>query len=253
MGLKTVFITGASSGIGKACANEFAKNNYRLILLARREERLQELKKELVEKYNIEVHLLSFDIRNKENCFSAIENLPKEWQQIDILINNAGLALGTNPFDSAEIDDWENMIDTNVKSLLYISRATLPLLLSQENPHIINIGSIAGKEVYPGGNVYCATKHAVDAITKAMRIDLLEKGVKVSSVSPGAVETEFSIVRFKGDEEKAKKVYNNYEPLVAQDIAEAVYFAASRPAHVNINDILIMPKAQANATIFNKK
>jgi 3-hydroxy acid dehydrogenase / malonic semialdehyde reductase len=247
---KTVLITGASSGIGKACAEVFAKNNYRLILSGRRKDRLEELKQKLK---GVETYILNFDIRKKAETFDAINSLPKEWKQIDLLINNAGLAAGIASFDSAELDDWEQMIDTNLKGLLYATRAVLPLMPDNNGSHIINLASIAGKEVYPNGNVYCATKFAVDALSKAMRIDLLSRGIKVTNIAPGMVETEFSIVRFKGDVEKAKNAYKGLQPLVAEDVADVIFFAASRPSHVNINDIVLTPVAQGSATLAIRK
>ena len=248
-----VFITGATSGIGRACAGIFARNNYNLILNGRREDRLKELAAQLTSRYGTVSHLLPFDVRDPAGVNAAVENLPEEWKQIDILINNAGLALGLAPFPDGETADWDTMIDTNIRGLLYVSKAVVSQMRASERGHIINIGSIAGKEVYPNGGVYCATKHAVDALSKAMRIDLLPYRVKVTAVNPGAAETEFSVVRFKGDEDRAQSVYNGFEPLVAEDVAEAVYFAASRPPHVNIDDITIMPSAQAGATRFNRE
>lgn len=249
---KTILISGATSGIGRSCAEYFARNKDRLIITGRREERLKQIKNELTEKYGIEVLYRSFDIRDKNAVKNAIESLPKEWKSIDVLINNAGLASGLNTIQDGDIDDWEKMIDTNVKGLLYLSRAVMPLMIERKKGHIINIGSIAGKEVYPNGNVYCATKHAVDALTKAMRIDLLPHMIKVSQIAPGAVETEFSIVRFHGDKSKADAIYNGYKPLTPNDIADAVFYVASLPEHVNINDMLIMPTAQASSGHFNK-
>jgi len=247
---KTVLITGATSGIGRACAEIFAKNNYRLILTGRRKERLEELSKNLGD---TETYFLNFDIRLKKETFDAINSLPHNWKQIDILINNAGLAAGVASFDNADLDDWEQMIDTNIKGLLYITKAVLPLMQDNNGSHIINLASLAGKEVYPNGNVYCATKFAVDALSKSMRIDLLNRGIKVTNIAPGMVETEFSIVRFKGDLEKAKNAYKGLEPLVAEDVADVIYFAASRPAHVNINDIVLTPVAQGSTTIAIRK
>ena len=246
---KTAFITGASAGIGAACAQVFAREGYDLLLAARRLNRLEVLSAQLIAEYGINTHLLTLDVRDAESVFSAFSNLPGEWQQIDVLVNNAGLSQGLDPIHQGDIGDWDRMIDTNIKGLLYITRAVAPIMAARECGHIINIGSIAGKEVYPNGNVYCATKHAVDALTQSMRIDLLDKHIKVTAIHPGMVETEFSEVRFKGDKERAMAVYRNLEPLVASDIAEAVWFTASRPAHVNINDMIIMPTAQANATL----
>ncbi len=249
---KTILITGATSGIGKSCAYKFAEKNNRLLLTGRREERLDKIAKELSEKYSSEVLTLSFDIRNVSEVEKAIESLPEEWKTIDILINNAGLAVGMNTIQEGVIDDWERMIDTNIKGLLYITRQILPLMIARQKGHIINIGSIAGKEVYPNGNVYCATKHAVDALSKAMRIDTVKHGIKVTQIAPGAIETEFSVVRFKGDEDKAANVYKGYTPLSPDDIANAVYFTSTLPNHVNINDMVIMPVSQASSTVFNK-
>jgi len=249
---KTALITGASSGIGKACAELYAKNQYNIIITGRREERLSQLKAELESTYSVEVLSLCFDVRSNDEVVKAFESLTGKWKGIDVLVNNAGLAKGLSSIQNGDIDHWEQMIDTNVKGLLYVSRAIIPLMINQKYGHIVNVGSIAGKEVYPNGNVYCATKHAVDALTKAMRIDLLPHKIKVSAVCPGAVDTEFSEVRFDGDKEKADKVYLGYEPLKAEDIADAIYFMTSRPAHVNINDLLIMPTAQASATQFDK-
>lgn len=253
--MRTVFITGASSGIGAACAEVLAaEGKYRLLLCARREERLSELENALRSKFpSIEVHSFPLDVRDNEKVKVSISTLPDIWQNIDILINNAGLSQGLEAIQDGDTDDWDRMIDTNIKGLLYISRAVIPLLKKSNQAHIINIGSIAGKEVYPNGNVYCATKHAVDALNKAMRIDLLPYGIKVTAINPGMVETEFSEVRFKGDKERAKNVYNGVTPLSGYDIAETISFVLSRPAHVNINDLLIMPTAQANGTIVNRK
>ncbi len=251
---RTAFITGASSGIGRACALELAKEGYRLLLCARREERLSELEQDIKQTLpETEIHTFTLDVRDAEAVQSAVSNLPEAWINIDVLINNAGLSQGLDPIQSGQLSDWDTMIDTNVKGLLYVSRAVIPLLEKSSNAHIINIGSIAGKEVYPNGNVYCATKHAVDALNKAMRMDLLEKGIRVSAINPGMVETEFSEVRFHGDTDRAKAVYHGLEPLSGQDIAEVIAFVLSRKAHININDLLIMPTAQATGTIVNRK
>lgn len=248
-----VLITGATSGFGEACAKIFAQNNWNIIITGRRNERLTKLKTELEQDYKIHVVKLNFDVRNLDEVNQAISSLPSEVKSnIEILINNAGLAVGRGPIFDGEIDDWERMIDTNVKGLLYVSKAVIPLLRKNKKGHIFNIASIAGKEVYPGGNVYCATKHAVDALSQSMRIDLVHDNIKVTNIAPGAAETEFSIVRFKGDEQIAKDVYQGFTPLIAQDIAETIYFVASRPAHVTINDLTIMPTAQASATIIKK-
>lgn len=248
---KTAFITGSTSGIGKATAELFAKHNIRLVLCGRRKERLEELKLEL--SGITDVFTLDFDIRNKGEVIEAINSLPDNFSNIDILINNAGNAHGMDTFDKASMDDWEAMLDINVKGLLYVTKAILPGMISKNSGQIINIGSTAGKEVYPKGNVYCASKYAVDAINKAMRIDLNPfSGIRVGAVNPGLVETEFSDVRFKGDKEKAKKVYQGFSPLKPEDIAEIIHFAITRPPHVNIADLVVMPSAQASSTIINK-
>lgn len=245
---KIALITGATSGIGKASAIKFAQNGYKLILTGRRKERLESLSKDLKRKYTNEILILDFDIRDKNAVESHIQSLKESWVNIDVLVNNAGLAAGLNTFQDGSIDDWETMIDTNVKGLLYISKFISQKMIQNGKGHIINIGSIAGKEVYPNGNVYCATKHAVDALTKAMRIDMVKHGIKVTQIAPGAVETEFSLVRLKGDTEKASGVYKGFEPLHPEDIADVVYYVTTLPPHANINDLLIMPTAQANAT-----
>ncbi|MCS5491416.1 SDR family NAD(P)-dependent oxidoreductase [Algoriphagus limi] len=247
---KIALITGASSGIGKACALILAKNGYDLIVTGRRKERLEELKKEVPE--GIEVLPLIFDVRDKEAVFQILGNLPDRWKNIDVLINNAGNAHGLDPIQTGDTEDWDAMMDINVKGLLYVSKAIIPGMTERKSGTIINIGSIAGKEVYPNGNVYCGSKHAVDAITKGMRIDLNPFGIKVIGIHPGLVETEFSLVRFKGDSERAEKVYQGYQPLLAQDIAEIVEFCVNRPAHVVLADIVILPTAQASATLVNK-
>jgi 3-hydroxy acid dehydrogenase/malonic semialdehyde reductase len=250
---KIALITGASAGIGEACAHTFAREGYNLILTGRRMNRLEDLAQQLNSKYNIEVAVSSFDVRSREQVVKSLESLPDHWKEIDVLVNNAGLSQGLDPIQNGSYDDWDTMIDTNIKGLLYVSRVVSNWMINTGYGHIINIGSIAGKEVYPNGNVYCATKHAVDALNKGMRLDLLQHGIKVTAVHPGAVETEFSEVRFKGDKDRAKKVYEGFEPLVADDIAETIWFAASRPAHVNINELTVMPTAQAAATnIFRK-
>lgn len=241
-------ITGATSGIGKSTALEFAKHGYNLIITGRRQERLAELKVALVKDFKINVLELCFDVRDEKQVADAINSIPSDFKAIDVLVNNAGLAAGLSTIQDGKINHWEQMIDTNIKGLLYVTKHISQIMIQNKNGHIINIGSIAGKEVYANGNVYCATKHAVDALNKGMRIDLLPHGIKVSAVNPGMVETEFSIVRFDGDEERAKKVYENIVPLKPEDIAETIYWMASRPVHVNINDILIMPTIQANST-----
>lgn len=250
---KIAFITGASAGIGEATAQILASNGYHLILNARRKDRIEKLANDLKNQFGVNCHCLVFDVRLHTEVKNAIESLPPEWQNIDVLVNNAGLASGLAPIFDGDLNDWEAMIDTNVKGLLYVSKYVLPILKNKGSGHIINIGSIAGKEVYANGNVYCATKHAVDALSKGMRIELAPFGVKVTAIHPGAVETEFSIVRFHGDEEKAKKVYEGFENLVAADIAEAIWFCVNRPFRVNINELIIMPTAQPIASIINRK
>jgi 3-hydroxy acid dehydrogenase / malonic semialdehyde reductase len=240
-----VLITGATAGIGEATAVLLAENRFRLILTGRRKERLEELKTRLTRL--TPVYTLNFDIRNNNEVINAVDSLPAEWQDINILINNAGLAAGMDYFHEGDIDDWDQMIDTNLKGLLYISRKIIPGMTERGIGHIVNVGSIAGREMYERGNVYSATKHAVEALSKGMRIDLLKHGIKVSTVSPGMVETEFSMVRFKGDQEKAKFPYRGMKPLTARDVAEAVLFMITRPPHVTIHDLLIMPTAQASA------
>ena len=247
---KTVFITGATSGIGYASAEIFALNKYRLVICGRREDRLQQLKEKL--STHTQVAYLVFDVRDKDEVSKQIETLPPELRTIDILINNAGNAHGLSTIDEGSLEDWDAMIDINVKGLLYVSKAIIPGMIARKSGHIINIGSVAGKEVYPKGNVYCASKFAVDAISSSMRIDLNKHRIKVSEVSPGAVDTEFSAVRFKGDKEKADKVYDGFQPLVAEDIADILYFVATRPAHVNIADTLVFPIDQASAAIINR-
>ena len=246
---KVVLITGASSGIGEACARKFAEQKAKLILVARRNDRLEKLKNEL----NTECHLVTLDIRDRDAVKSAINSLSNGWDNIDILINNAGLGRGLNKLQDGDIDNWEEMIDTNIKGLLYVSRAVLPGMVARGRGHVINIGSIAGHQVYPEGNVYCATKHAVDAITKGMRIDLVDTPIRVSTVDPGLVETEFSIVRFHGDKERAGQTYKGYQPLTGNDIAEAVVWAADRPEHVQIGEIIIYPTAQASTMVLDKR
>ena len=242
------FITGSTSGLGKATAELFAKNGYNIVITGRRKERLDELSAHLKSVYKVEVLSLNFDVRKLKEVESAVNSLNADWKKINVLVNNAGLAVGLGPINEGVIDDWERMIDTNIKGLLYMTRYLSPIMIENGYGHIVNIGSIAGKEVYANGNVYCATKHAVDALSKAMRIDLLQHNIKVTAIHPGMVETEFSIVRFKGDEDRAKNVYKGVTPLSATDIADTIYWVASRPAHVNINDIIIMPTAQANPT-----
>jgi 3-hydroxy acid dehydrogenase/malonic semialdehyde reductase len=245
---KILLITGATAGFGEAIAHEFAANHYNIIITGRRKERLDKLKSELEKKYGIEVLALNFDVCKLDEVKKNLGSLPDKWQSIDILVNNAGLASGLSTIQDGDTEDWDKMIDTNVKGLLYVTRLISPLMIKNKKGHIINIGSIAGKEVYLKGNVYCATKHAVDALTKAMRIDMLQDGIKVTGICPGMAETEFSLVRYHGDVEKAGVVYKDKKPLIAKDIAELTYFIASRPPHVNINDVVIMPTQQANTT-----
>lgn len=245
---KIALITGATSGIGEACAQQFAAAGYQLILLARREERLAAVASRLSDEYGVHVTNLVADVRSKTEVERVLASLEPALRDVDVLVNNAGLSQGLDPIDKGDPDDWDTMIDTNVKGLLYVTRVVSEWMVERSRGHIVNIGSIAAKEVYPNGNVYCATKHAVDALSKGMRVDLLPHGVKVTAIHPGMVETEFSIVRFKGDADRAGKVYEGLEPLVAEDIADAVFYAASRPPHVNINDLVIMPTAQATAT-----
>jgi len=241
-------ITGATSGIGKSTALLFAKNGYDVIITGRRQERLDALSAEIKSKTKSHILSLCFDVRNKDEVSKNLNSIKENWSKIDVLVNNAGLAAGLSTIQEGDLDDWEQMIDTNVKGLLYVTRIIAPLMIRNGKGHIINIGSVAGKEVYPNGNVYCATKHAVDALNKAMRLDMLPHGIRVTGIHPGMVETEFSIVRYKGDEERAKKVYAGVQPLTPDDIAETIFWAASRPAHVNISDVILTPTAQANAT-----
>ena len=244
---KVIFITGATSGIGEATAKAFAAEGANVILTGRRKDRLQNLSDFILKKFNVKTLTIQLDVRNKNEVEESIKSLPDDWKNIDILVNNAGLGRGLNPLFEDDINGWEEMIDTNIKGLLYVTRFVVPGMVERKSGHVINIGSIAGHEAYKGGGVYCATKHAVTAITRSLRLDLLGKGVRVSTVDPGMVETEFSLVRFYGDEEKAKKVYEGLTPLTGEDIAEAVIFCATRPPHANINEMIIMPSAQANA------
>jgi NADP-dependent 3-hydroxy acid dehydrogenase YdfG len=244
---RIVFITGATSGIGRACAEKFAANGDHLIINGRRKERLEELKNQLVEKYKVDILCAPFDVQNKNEVFENINQFPDNWKSPDILINSAGLALGRDTFDEADIADWEIMINTNMKGLLYVSKAVLPSMIKRNSGHIINLGSTAGNEVYERGNVYCATKSAVEAISSAMRIDLLPHHIKITNVKPGAVETEFSLVRFKGDEEKAGKVYEGFVPLTPKDVADTIFYCASLPPNVCINDLTMTCTAQANS------
>lgn len=249
--MKTALITGATSGIGKATANVFAREGINLILCGRREERLALLKKELSKR--VAVYTLCFDVRDKGAVFEKINSLPTKFEKIDILINNAGNAHGLDPIQDGNIEDWDAMLDINVKGLLYVSKAIFPKMISQGSGHIINIGSTAGKEVYPNGNVYCASKYAVDALNQAMRIDLNKHKIRVGAVNPGLTETEFSEVRFKGDTEKAKNVYEGFQALRPEDIADIIRFVVTRPYHVNIADLVVMPTAQANSVKVNKE
>jgi 3-hydroxy acid dehydrogenase / malonic semialdehyde reductase len=249
---KIVFITGATSGFGEACAYKFAQDNYHLILNGRRTDRLETLKKKLEEEYKISCYILAFDVRDQQAVFDSVKKLPQQWKQIDILINNAGLALGRDRFHEADLTDWNTMIDTNVKGLIYVSKAVVPFMVERKKGHIINLGSIAGKEAYERGNVYCASKAAVDSLSRGMRMDLLPYHIKVTAIHPGAAETEFSLVRFKGAEEQAKKTYEGYHPLSAEDIADIIFFTASLPPHVCINDLVVTPTQQANTYLFDK-
>jgi 3-hydroxy acid dehydrogenase / malonic semialdehyde reductase len=247
-----VFITGATSGFGEACAKKFAANGYDIIIIGRRTERLENLANALEKKYNTAVFQLPFDVRDEKLVFESIKNLPGEWQAIDVLVNNAGLALGRDYFEEADLNDWNIMIDTNVKGFLYVAQAVSQLMVKRKQGHIINLGSVAGKEVYEKGNAYCASKYAVDALNQAMRIDLLRHNIKVTAINPGAAETEFSIVRFKGDEPTAKKIYDGLTPLTAEDVAEVIYYCTTLPAHVCINDLTICCTQQADAIYFNR-
>lgn len=249
---KIILITGATAGFGKATATHFAAAGWNCIITGRRQDRLTELASSLQTTYGVHIHTLCFDVQNREEVFAAINQLPAEWQSIDVLLNNAGLALGRDSFETANLDDWDTMIDTNIKGLMYVTKAVLPLMIAKKSGHIINIGSTAGKEVYKDGNGYCASKHAVDAISKAMRIDLLPHQIKVTAIHPGAAETEFSLVRFKGDDQKAAAVYDGYKALEAKDIAEIVYYVSTLPAHVCINDLVVTCLSQANSFYLHK-
>jgi len=249
---KVVFITGASSGFGKACAEKFACHGYDVIINGRREDRLLELKEHLEKKYNTAILVSAFDVRNRAEVFDAIKNIPHEWQHVDILINNAGLALGRDYIDDGDMDDWETMIDTNIKGLLYSTKALMPFIKKSSSPHIINLGSVA-KDVYEKGNVYCATKAAVDILSQSMRVDLLRHGIKVTAIHPGAAETEFSLVRFKGDEVTAKKIYDGLIPLTPEDVADVIYYCTTLPPHVCINDLVLTCIRQANAVYFYRQ
>jgi len=249
---RIVFITGATSGIGKACAEKFVAAGDNIIINGRRKDRLAELKKHLQKEFNVKIFESVFDVQKKEDVFSAVNNLPEEWKAIDILINNAGLALGRDYFDEANLDDWETMLQTNVNGLLYVSKAVVPLMTKRNSGHIINIGSVAAKEMYEKGNIYCVSKAAVDAISKTMRIDLLQHRIKVTAIHPGAVETEFAFVRYKGDKTKAAETYKGFTPLTAMEVAETIYYTASLPQHICINDLVITTISQANAIYFKK-
>lgn len=248
----TALITGATSGIGLACARRFAAGGWNLVLVARRAERLEAISKQIADHHGVKIMTIQLDVRDKETIKVVEAFLNEQKCNIDVLVNNAGLAAGLNPIHEGLVDDWERMIDTNIKGLLYVTKAVLPGMIAAAKGHIINIGSIAGKEVYPGGNVYSATKFAVEGLTRSMRIDLLPYGIKVTQVAPGAAETEFSLVRFNGDSERAKHVYQGYKPLRGKDVAEAVWFAANLPSHVNVNDLLLMPSAQAGSVHFHR-
>jgi 3-hydroxy acid dehydrogenase / malonic semialdehyde reductase len=249
---KIVLITGATSGIGEACARMYAANGWRLIITGRREERLRQLQNELETAHGITCLPLCFDVRDKAAVFAHLNNLPAEWSAIYVLINNAGLALGRDYFDEADMDDWETMIDTNVKGLLYVSKAIVPRMIRQGGGHIVNIGSVAGKEVYEKGNVYCASKHAVNAISQAQRIDLLRHRIKVTAIHPGAVETEFSLVRYKGDAQTAAKVYDGFQPLSGDDVAGVIYYTTTLPPHVCVNDLVLTCTSQANSIYLHR-
>ena len=250
---KTIFVTGATAGFGKAIARKFAANGNNLIITGRRKVLLEELAKELITTHSIEVLPLCFDVRRLKEVEEAVANLPEKWKSIDVLVNNAGLAAGLNPVHEGVVDDWERMIDTNIKGLLYMTRFVSPLMVARKQGHIINIGSVAGKEVYPMGNVYCGSKFAVDAITKGTRIDLVAHNIKVTQIAPGAANTEFSLVRFKGDKDRADHVYTGFQPLTAEDVADTVYYVTTLPSHVNINDLVLMPTAQASAVNIYRK
>jgi 3-hydroxy acid dehydrogenase/malonic semialdehyde reductase len=249
---KIILITGATSGFGKAMAEKFAAGGWNCIITGRRADRLETLAKELQTIYRVQTLSLVFDVQNRDAVFTAIENIPTEWQQIDVLVNNAGLALGRDSFENANLDDWDTMLDTNVKGMMYVTKAVLPYMTARKKGHIINMGSVAGKEVYKDGNGYCASKYAVDALSKSMRIDLLPHRIKVTAIHPGAAETEFAIVRFKGDATKAKQVYDGYTPLHANDIADIAFYCAGLPEHVCINDLVVTCTAQADAIYFHK-
>ena len=249
---RIILITGATSGIGKACAEKFAANGFDVIITGRRNDRLGDLKEALEKQYGVNILPLCFDVQDKDAVFKAINGLPDNWKQIEILVNNAGLALGRDFFDEADLDDWEVMLNTNVHGLMYVSRAVIPVMIANRRGHIINMGSTAGKEVYEKGNMYCASKHAVAALSESMRIDLLRHRIKVTAIHPGAVETEFALVRFKDDRDKAAAVYKGFKPLTGADIADTIFYCASLPAHVCVNDLVITCTSQANNFYFNK-
>jgi 3-hydroxy acid dehydrogenase/malonic semialdehyde reductase len=251
--MKTVLITGATSGFGKAMAQTFAANQYNVIITGRRADRLDALQQELTASYKIQAHALVFDVRNKDAVFNAISQIPDHLKAIDILINNAGLALGRDYFEDADLEDWETMLDTNVKGMMYVTKAVLPFMIEHKQGHIINMGSVAGKEVYEKGNGYCASKYAADALSQSMRVDLLRHKIKVTAIHPGAAETEFSMVRFKGNETAAQKIYDGYQPLSAQDVADVVYYTTTVPAHVCINELVLTCLSQANSYYLNRE
>jgi 3-hydroxy acid dehydrogenase/malonic semialdehyde reductase len=249
---KTILITGATAGIGRACAELFAKEGYRIIITGRRKDRLEGLTAQLTTNFGAEVYALPFDVRDQAAVEKSIKSLPEAWRQIDILINNAGLAAGRDPIQEGKRENWERMIDTNVKGLLYVSEQIIPQMMVRKSGHIINVGSTAGKETYPAGNVYCATKYAVEALTEGMRQDLLPHNIRVSRVCPGMVETEFSLVRFDGDQQAADATYAGFEPLHPEDVADAIFYMATRPPHVCVNDLVLLPTAQANSYVVHK-
>ncbi|MBP9213796.1 MAG: SDR family NAD(P)-dependent oxidoreductase [Chitinophagaceae bacterium] len=250
---KTILITGATAGFGKAIAEKFAAAKWNIIITGRRNEKLQEISNALKSEHDVNVLSLNFDVQNRADVFNAIENLPEEWKHIDILVNNAGLALGRDSFENANIDDWDTMLQTNVNGLLYVTKAVLPYMVANKQGHIINMGSVAAKQIYQFGNAYCGSKAAVDALSHSMRIDLLQHNIKVTAIHPGAAETEFALVRFKGDTTKAAQTYKGFKPLSANDVADAIFYCANLPAHVCINDLTITCTAQADAIYFNKE
>ncbi|MCD2423336.1 SDR family NAD(P)-dependent oxidoreductase [Niabella pedocola] len=250
---KTVFITGATAGFGQACARKFAANNYNVIITGRRQDRLEQLAEVLTRTYSVAVLPLVFDVRNREQVSAAVDGLPETWKQIDVLVNNAGLAAGKDDFDQASLDDWDTMVDTNIKGFAYVAQAVSRLMVARKRGHIINLGSVAAKQVYAQGNMYCATKHAVDALSQGMRIDLLPYHIKVTAIHPGAANTEFSTVRFKGDRIAADKVYEGLIPLIAEDIAETIFYCATLPEHVCINDLVITCTQQADCFYYDRE